>query len=145
MPDIKILTEKMQQDRDEMARRICEMAACHGATVHIRRGGEYPGPRAVSLDITAAHGLQVCVTFDGAKRNPDEHLLAWNMAVGAKATLNPATFEGQVNTSHFCKATSFAKGFDDLCAKLKKGLALAASGKAFREQLVEPTAPLAIC
>lgn len=126
-----VFSERRAADRKKMAARLEQLITECGATFERREGGEFPGPRAIYLDVTAAQGLQVTVELDGDSCQPDVHVLSWNMKIGATAELNDATFGGSVNPYHRHKATYVGHGFEDLCVQLKRGLNLAASGEAF--------------
>jgi hypothetical protein len=127
----KVLTERRAADRTEMANGIAALVTECGATYDRLEGGAYPGPRAIQLYVQAARGLRVRVEFDGDSAQPDTHVLSWHMAVDADGELNDATFGGDVNRFHRQKATYIAFGFEELCNRLRFGLELAASGKAF--------------
>jgi len=125
------LSERRAADRKKMAALLEQVITECGATFERREGGQFPGPRNIRLEVSAAQGLQVAVNLNGDSRRPGTYLLSWNMEIGATAELNDATFGGSVNPHHRHKASYVAHGFDDLCVQLKRGLDLAASGEAF--------------
>lgn len=120
-------------DREAMAQRIEKIALALGAAC---KRGEYPGPREIAVDITAAQGLGVTVSFDGdSGLDREGHFcLAWHIDHEHDTRLTEAFGESQrasVNPHHRAKCTAFGEGFADLQAKLSKGLMLAKSGEAF--------------
>lgn len=126
----KPLTESVKADRNEMTRQVTLLAESLGANVTRIEGGEYPGPRAIHLSIETPRGLHVSVSFDGARRQPDTHVLSWNMNTDSPDLLTDAF--GNINPHHFSKATHTAGDFSSLAQKLQRGLEMAADGRAFR-------------
>lgn len=126
----KPLSASVKADRTEMARQIEELVKLHGASVSRSEGGLSPGPRAIRLDIKAAQGLCVGVTFDGGAREPDSHSLNWNFDFDSKTLFTDAF--GGVNPHHHSKAHHYMNGFPALVQALGRGLEMAADGSAFR-------------
>lgn len=122
------LSEKRAADRKTMADAIAQLVVDCGATYQRE---DHPDRREVWLDIKAPGGLELTVDFDGNSIQPDVHVLSWHMAHDSPKRLNDATFGGNVNPHHKCKATYIARGFDDLCWQLRSGLLMAQDGTAY--------------
>lgn len=125
------LNESNKGDRTTMANLIAALVVKQGAKFEWASAEDGCGPREISLNVTAPGGLQVRVEFDGDSPQPNVYVLSWHIAFDSPRKLNVDTFGGDVNSCHFKKATYVARGFDDLCAQLTKGLSLAKSGEAF--------------
>lgn len=125
------LTERRAPDRKQMAAAVEQLITECGAAYTRLEGGGYPGPRAIQLDLVAPGGVELSVDFDGDSPQPDVYVLSWHMGFDSTRRLNNATFGGDVNPHHKCKATYIARGFEDLCAQLKKGLLMARDGRAY--------------
>jgi hypothetical protein len=123
-----ILSEKRAADRKTMADAVAELVTACGATY---KREDHPDRREVWLDITAPGGLELTVDFDGNSIQPDIHVLSWHMSHESPNRLNNATFGGNVNPHHKCKATYIAEGFEDLCRQLTSGLLMAKDGTAY--------------
>lgn len=125
--ELSRLSARRAKDRELIAQHIVALAGECGAEVVERDETS----REIMLLVRGGGGLQVRVSLDGTDRNPDFHLLSWNIHYGSKAQLNDATFGGNVNPYHKQKATYLAEGTHELDAQLRRGFMLAASGDAF--------------
>lgn len=114
-----------------MAERLIRLIQECGASVECEAGTSFLGPRATLLSIQAARGLCLGLDLDGDNPQPDVFVLSWYIRPESSAQLNEATFGGSVNQIHKAKATYIARGFEDLCRQLRRGLTLAHSGEAF--------------
>lgn len=123
-----VLSEKRAADRTTMADAVAALVLECGATYERE---DHPDRREVWLDIKAPGGLELTVDFDGNSIQPDVHVLSWHMNHESPNKLNDATFGGNVNPHHKCKATYIARGFDDLCMQLRSGLLMAKDGTAY--------------
>ena len=124
-------TERRKADRLAMASAVHALALEYGceAAIEDKPYGDL-SPQESCVRIRANRGLCLTVDFDGRSPQPDVHVLSWHMATDTDARLADA-FCPSLNTSHYCKATDVAYGFDHLLATLRKRLALAQSGEAF--------------
>ena len=125
---MKPLSETRAPDRKKMAQIVVDICKDVGVEWSINEDCE-PGDH--SIYITGHRGLCVRVQFRKKSWQPNVYVLSWHMEPESKARLNNATFGGDVNPYHMCKATYVANGFDELQHKLRIGLELAKSGKAF--------------
>lgn len=123
----KTLTVRRAADRKVMADALVRLAQAYGAQVE----REIDLPREIMLYVVGEQGLSVRISLDGDDPLPDQHHLGWYIAYGSDAQFDAATFGGSVNPFHTRKAHVEADGFEDLCAKVTRGLKLAASGEAF--------------
>jgi hypothetical protein len=128
------LTERRVFDRKKMAFLLQELIVGAGARCS-QEYGYLGNNKRIDLRVEAARGLQVTVTLNGNSVQPDTYVLSWHMAADSDAKLNEAFFGGNVNPHHKRKATYIASGFDDLKAKLQRGLTLAANGNAFLQDI----------
>lgn len=127
----KPLSETRKADRKVMADAIesmlkrlqCEYTRLEPADI-------YPGKHCIMLKIEESE-LRVTVDFDGDSVQPNVYVLSWHMSYESRKQLNDATFGGSVNPYHKAKAIYVARGFDDLCYQLERGLKMAIDGTAF--------------
>lgn len=136
-----MLTEKKKADRLKMAAAIEALAVECGAVFCERE--EMPDD-CIRVEIQAARALRIAVEFDRHNPQPDVYVLSWNFGAFGFDRLNEATF-GNVNAAHKHKATHVARGFDDLCERLREGLEMAKDGSAFLETpepAQEPSTPV---
>jgi len=122
------LTEKRKADRAQMATAVAMLAASLDAHAEI----EEMSPREVWINIRARRGLCLTVDFDGQSCQPDIHVVSWHMASDVDTCFADAF--GDLNPYHFRKATDIARGFDELCAVLTRGLEMARDGTAFSDE-----------
>ena len=122
-----MLTEKRKADREKMAAAVIALATECDATAAI--DPDWPGERAIMLEIRAARGLCLNIDFDGDSPQPDVHVLSWHMSTDVDTCFADAF--GDLNRFHYRKATGVAHGFDELLRSIHTGLTLAASGEAF--------------
>jgi hypothetical protein len=128
---IQVFSERRADDRIKMADAIEQLVVECGATFTRAQGDAYPGPHEVKIYITAPGGLQLLVEFRRKSPQPDVYVLCWHMGFKSTKRLNNATFGGNVNPHHFCKATYVARGFVDLCTQLRAGLLMCKDGTAY--------------
>lgn len=136
-PTTKPLSVSRAADRDRMAKESISLATECGATAELLPGFH---EREVRVDIRAAGGLCVTLSFDGkyAKKGttqPDTYILHWHMDMESEKKLCNGRFGGNVNPYHKQKATHICAGFDHLCEQLRRCLMLAASGDAFLKEV----------
>lgn len=120
-------TEKRKADREFMLAAVITMAERLGVAHEERE----PLGTEISTLLCAPGGLSVRVDFDGNSCQPDVHVLSWHMDWKSEKRLNNGTFGGNVNPHHKQKATYIASGFEDLMAKLERGLTMAIDGSAY--------------
>lgn len=131
----KPLSERRKQDREELARIVTHIATQAGATVEPEEGS----PREIRLKIQAVGGLGLTLDFDGDSLQPDVYVLSWHMhwAMDSPLFLNPA-FWPSLNTVHYHKATSVARGADELAVVLERCLQACKSGLAYCTEKPKP-------
>jgi hypothetical protein len=119
------LTVRRAADRAAMASQVAILAGRHGLLTR-----PVSGPRMRGIEVSAPHGLQVTVKFEGSgPLAPDTYLLSWH-GVEEGTRLHPGMFN-QVNPYHGHKATDVATGFEQLTRILRERFTVIANGSAF--------------
>ena len=136
MTTLKVTRTKDRAAMAAIVHDIFSTAARIAALETIPEGENSLSPRRCAVEFTHGRGIAVSVEFDGdsSMDRAGTFCMAWHTIVDTDARMSEAFGRavcGSVNPRHFSKCTTFAHGFDDLCATLHRAVDCLNSGEAY--------------